>query len=185
MDSMQNLHSNALHEMSQKLLTVEQQREQLNVEKKTLKAELEELSAEVNQRNTERSIGKPWRSVEQVPIHEIVPDATAEIQQLHQQIITLTDQLAQLEAANRAWQQYQHDQVEAFRQRLQPDVPTLEQTENASLDSMAQQILNQLNELHVERDNLRRQMDYLRDEVQAQKQKLGKTSPTETLMSFM
>ena len=56
---MQNLHSNTLHEFSQKLLTLEQQREQSNVENETLKAELEKVSVELNQRNAQRSIGRP------------------------------------------------------------------------------------------------------------------------------
>jgi chromosome segregation ATPase len=109
-----------------------------------------------------------------VAIHNIDHARDEEMRQLRADLAAASTHCSQLEEANRAWQQYQHDQVEAFRQRLQPEVPALDQTENASLDSMAQQILNQLNELHIERENLRRQMDYLKEEVQAQKQKLGK-----------
>ena len=118
-------------------------------------------------------------------IHNLDHVRDEEMRQLRADLAAASTHCSQLEEANRAWQQYQHDQVEAFRRRLQPEVPALEQTENASLDSMAQQILNQLNELHVERGNLRRQMNFLEEEVQAQKQKLGKTFSTETLMSSM
>ena len=58
MESVQNAHTNALREMNQQLLAMEQHREQLHAERDTLQAELEKLSAELNQRSAQRNIGR-------------------------------------------------------------------------------------------------------------------------------
>ena len=106
-------------------------------------------------------------------IHNLDHARDEEVRQLRTDLVAASAHCTQLEEANRAWQQYQHDQVEAFRQRLGPQIPALDQTENATLDFMAQQILIQLNELHIEGENLRRHIDHLKEEVQVHKQKIG------------
>ncbi len=54
---------------------------------------------------------------------------------------TLTAQCAQLDAANRGWQQYQQTQADNFRTKLQDYVPV---DDNASFDEIAQQLVDQI-----------------------------------------
>ena len=97
-------------------------------------------------------------------------DQGDEIQQLRSDLAAASTHCLQLEEANRAWQKYQHDQVESFTQNLQQQIPTLNPAENPSLDSIGQQIVNYLNQLNSVRDSLVQQNDSLRDEIRAQKQ---------------
>ncbi len=56
----------------------------------------------------------------------------------------LTVQCAQLDEANRAWQQFHQNQLEIFRNKLQDWIPL---DENFTLEQIAQQIVIHLNEL--------------------------------------
>jgi hypothetical protein len=82
-------------------------------------------------------------------------------------------QCFQLEEANRAWQKYPYEQIEAFRQKLQQKIPLFNQIEDSSLDFIAQQIINHLDQLNFQRDDLMHQIDLLKDEIRLQKQQLG------------
>jgi len=106
-----------------------------------------------------------------VLIHNI--DREEEIRQLRIDLAAASAHCLQLEEANRAWQKYQYDQIESFRQKLQEQIPTFNQIENTSLDFIAQQIFNYLDQLNIQRDNLIHQNDLLKDEIRIQKQQLG------------
>ncbi|CAF5085828.1 unnamed protein product, partial [Rotaria sp. Silwood1] len=64
-----------------------------------------------------------------------------EIEQLRESVSFLTNQCAQLDEANRAWQQYQAAQLENFRSKVQD---YLSFDENASFDIIAQEIVEQI-----------------------------------------
>ncbi len=66
-----------------------------------------------------------------------------ELRQLRENVVVLTAQCAQLDVANRAWQQYHQTQSDDFRRKLHDYLPI---DENISLDEMAQQIVNHLNQ---------------------------------------
>src|SRR5579863_4444060 len=80
----------------------------------------------------------------QVPIHASTADVeheSEELQQLRENVVALTTQCAQLDAANRAWQQYQQTQLDNFKTKLQDYLPD---DENTSFDEIAQQIVDQI-----------------------------------------
>ena len=109
------------------------------------------------------------RSLDQVPIHEIIPDATVEIQQLRQQVIALTDQLAQLEAANQAWQLYQQTQLGTFVNKLHPHFSFDNTT---SFDQLADRILEQINVEREENTNRSESLDRSADQLRAGNSKM-------------
>ncbi len=80
----------------------------------------------------------------QVPIHStanhVEPEAE-ELRQLREKVAFLTSQCAQLEEANRAWQQYQQTVADNFRSKLVDYLPI---DENMSLDQIPQQIVDQI-----------------------------------------
>ena len=81
----------------------------------------------------------------QVPIHTSgvnVEQEGEELRQLRESVIVLTAQCAQLDEANRAWQQYHQTQLDSFRNKLVDQLPI---DENTSLDEIAQQIVDQMN----------------------------------------
>jgi len=81
----------------------------------------------------------------QVPIHTSGLDnerEAEELRQLRENVFTLTSQCAQLDEANRAWQQYQQTQFDNFREKICDVLPI---DENASFDEIAQQITEQIN----------------------------------------
>jgi hypothetical protein len=65
-----------------------------------------------------------------------------ELRQLRESVIILTAQCAQLDEANRAWQQYHQTQLDSFRNKLVDQLPI---DENTSLDEIALQIIDQMN----------------------------------------
>ncbi len=92
----------------------------------------------------------------QVPIHTSGVDAeqnVEEVQQLRENVAALTAQCAQLDEANRAWQLYQQTQVDNFRSKLHD---CLSIDNNASLDEIAQQIVDQVTR---EREDSREKTD--------------------------
>lgn len=79
-----------------------------------------------------------------MPIHASstnVHQEAEEVQQLRENVATLTAQCAQLDEANRAWQLYQQTQMNNFQNKLHDYVPV---EESASLDEIADQIIHQL-----------------------------------------
>ncbi len=81
----------------------------------------------------------------QVPIHTsgvTVEPEGEEVRQLRESVIILTAQCAQLDEANRAWQQYHQTQLDSFRNKLVDQLPI---DENTSLDEIGQQIIDQMN----------------------------------------
>jgi hypothetical protein len=79
----------------------------------------------------------------QVPIHTSSFDMeqrSEEVRQLRESVSILTAQCAQLDEANRAWQQYHQTECDNFRNKL---LNYLSIDHNASLDEIAQQIIDQ------------------------------------------
>jgi len=74
-----------------------------------------------------------------------------ELQQLRENVTTLTNQCAQLDQANRAWQLFQQTQLDNFRNTIH-DYFSID--ENLSLEQTAQQIVNQISK---EREDFTRQ----------------------------
>jgi hypothetical protein len=109
-----------------------------------------------------------------IAIHNIDRDRDEEIRQLRTDLAAASAHYLTLEEANCAWQKYQYEQIESFRQKLQDRILPLNQMENSSLDFIAQQILNYLDHLNNQQENLLRHNDLLKEEIQLQKQQLGK-----------
>ena len=63
------------------------------------------------------------------------------MEQLRENVSSLTAQCAHLDEANRAWQSYQQTQADNFRSKLQEYVPIDEDT---SFDQIPELIINQL-----------------------------------------
>ena len=72
--------------------------------------------------------------------------------ELRDKIDTLTTQCAELDKANRAWEQYQLAQIDQFRNTLKDYLPL---EENASFDQAAQLIVDQLKALEKTNEELR------------------------------
>ena len=104
------------------------------------------------------------RSLDQVPIHESMPDTTSEIQQLRQQIVALTAQSTQLEAANQAWLLYQQTQLATFTDKLQ-DCFTLDDA--ASFDQLADKVLEQISLEREETANRNQLFENTADQLRA------------------
>ena len=68
---------------------------------------------------------------------------TEEIRQLKDQLASTNMQLKQLDEANRAWQQYQQNQLVLLNDRLK-----LTDVDNSSFEDIVQQIENRFNELN-------------------------------------
>jgi predicted PurR-regulated permease PerM len=67
----------------------------------------------------------------------------------------LTKRCAQLDEANRAWQQYHQTQLDNFRDRLQNSLPI---ENKLSLDDIAQHIVAHLDHVQNEHENLMQQL---------------------------
>ncbi|CAF1461374.1 unnamed protein product [Adineta steineri] len=79
------------------------------------------------------------------------PDSERE-DKLRQDMKILANQCAQLDEANRAWQQFQQNQLESFRNKLQYSLP-IDNNSN-SFDEIAQLIVDHIKQLVNERDTL-------------------------------
>ena len=87
-----------------------------------------------------------------MPIHRLTPVQSAplsnigeeELQQLRTDVATLTAQCAQLDEANRAWQQYHQNELESFRKKLQNWILF---DEKSTLEQIAQEIIVHLDQL--------------------------------------
>jgi hypothetical protein len=86
-----------------------------------------------------------------------------EVRQLRENVIVLTTQCAQLDEANRAWQQYQQSQLDNFRSKFVDCLPI---DETLTLDQVAQRIVDQINkereDFHERYTELERVNDDLR-----------------------
>lgn len=82
----------------------------------------------------------PVQSASPTPFHH---EQQQEIQQLREQVNALTEQCSQLTTANTAWQAYHQSQVDALTQKLTSHI-SLPADQPASLDILADQIINQL-----------------------------------------
>ncbi len=71
----------------------------------------------------------------------LINEHEQELQQLRETVTALTNQCAQLDQVNRAWQQFQQTQLENFRNTIHDYLPV---DENLSLEQTAQQIVNQI-----------------------------------------
>jgi exonuclease VII small subunit len=71
----------------------------------------------------------------------LINEHEQELQQLRETVTALTNQCAQFDQVNRAWQQFQQTQLENFRSTIH-DYFSID--ENLSLEQTAQQIVNQI-----------------------------------------
>ena len=78
--------------------------------------------------------------LKEVPIHQTGVDSR-EVEQLRENVASLTAQCAQLDEANRAWQSFQQTQADNFRSKLQEYVSINEDT---SFDQIPELIIEQL-----------------------------------------
>ncbi len=96
-----------------------------------------------------------------------------QLHQLQQHIATLTNQCAQLDEANRAWQQYQQTQLNNFTNIIHNYLPI---DDNASLEHIAQQIVDQIT---TERQHLTEQcqtLEQINNDLQSGNQHLTHSS---------
>ncbi|CAF4590242.1 unnamed protein product, partial [Rotaria sp. Silwood2] len=128
---------------------MEKRCEELDAEKQVLSYELDKRSVEIDQDHSKPTIEKVSSNIlrqpfEEVPIHigdVNLEEERKELEQLRETIILLTNQCAQLDEANRAWQLYHQTQLQDFRSKLHG---YLSVDENASFDIVAQQIIQKL-----------------------------------------
>lgn len=95
------------------------------------------------------------------------------MQRLKQELATTSAQCAQLDEACRAWQLYQYNQAETFRQTLQPKIPSFAQIEHPSLEILAEHIGHFTDQLRNESAALAHQIETLKNEILSQKRRLG------------
>ncbi len=94
----------------------------------------------------------------QTPSQNILPDVQhyeEELRQLREDVAALTTQCAQLDEANRAWQQYHQTQLDSFREKLQS---SLSIENSLSLDDIAQYLVAHLDQLRNEHQSLTQQL---------------------------
>ena len=130
LESVRQFYINVVNELNQQLFDLKGAYEELDAEKQRLGDELEKQAGEVERDQAKQATGS---NVEQ---------EAEELQQLQESVTILTAQCAQLDEANRAWQQYHQTQLDSFRNKL---VDQLTIDENTSLDEIGQQIIDQMN----------------------------------------
>ncbi|CAF4043397.1 unnamed protein product, partial [Rotaria sordida] len=91
--------------------------------------------------------------IEEIPLN-IIPHVQSsnviqEIQQLKNNLATLTIQCTELDEANRAWQQYYQNQIELFHDKLQDWIPL---DMNLTLEQIIHQIVSYLNQLEYDKN---------------------------------
>ncbi|CAF1477950.1 unnamed protein product, partial [Rotaria sordida] len=94
--------------------------------------------------------------IEEIPLN-IIPHVQSsnviqeneEIQQLKNNLATLTTQCTELDEANRAWQQYYQNQIELFHDKLQDWIPL---DMNLTLEQIIHQIVSYLNQLEYDKN---------------------------------
>ena len=97
-------------------------------------------------------------------------------------VANLTAKCAQLDEANRAWQTYHQTQVDSFRDKLQANLPI---ENNLSLDDIAQQILQHLQQTEEQNETSSNQINELNEQIDLLKQQtlLANTSVERTTFS--
>ncbi|CAF4564525.1 unnamed protein product, partial [Rotaria sp. Silwood2] len=149
LETVEETYKNTLNDLNQKLVALEKRCEELDAEKQVLSYELDKRSVEIDQDHSKPTIEKVSSNIlrqpfEEVPIHigdVNLEEERKELEQLRETIILLTNQCAQLDEANRAWQLYHQTQLQDFRSKLHG---YLSVDENASFDIVAQQIIQKL-----------------------------------------
>ncbi|CAF3726526.1 unnamed protein product [Rotaria magnacalcarata] len=173
-DAMQNTYQAIIDGINEELVALKKQCEEWKIEKQYLTDELEKRSVPLHQEHVERNIEKVpsnllKQSFAEVPIHTSsmnVEGDVNECQQLREIVASLTAQCAQLGEANQAWQMYQHTQFQEFRNKLQD---YLSVDDNASFDTVAQQIIDKISrereDFHNKYEALVKEFDALRTDM--------------------
>lgn len=78
-----------------------------------------------------------------------------EVRQLRENLMALTAQCAQLDEANRAWQQYHQNELDSFKEKLRQNLPI---ADGLSLDDAAHSIVAHLDQVKDEQNRLRQQL---------------------------
>ena len=176
--------SQNIEQLNRDLLEVQDDCEDLRQDNAQLVSSIEEMK----QQND--SLQGKLHELEQRPslsAFQRVDPSREEIQQLRDELAAASAHCLQLEEANRAWHKYQSDQIESFRQNLQEKIPVVETDENPSLDSIAQQVINHLDQLNSQRDQLLQQNDSLKAEITMHTKELGNCKlkfENQSLLSF-
>ncbi|CAF3904832.1 unnamed protein product, partial [Rotaria sp. Silwood1] len=166
-DELQLSNSNA-----EKFYDLGQHNESLRLENQQLQFKLNDMEQRLNQLSVNSTIHRVESPRENVGIHSIDRERENEIHQLRTDLAVASARCFELEEANTAWRNYQYEQIESLRKKLQELIPSLNLIENSSLDIITQQIIDYLNQLNIQQDNLLRQNDLLKDEIRLQKQQL-------------
>ncbi|CAF1445601.1 unnamed protein product, partial [Rotaria sp. Silwood1] len=166
-DELQLSNSNA-----EKFYDLGQHNESLRLENQQLQFKLNDMEQRLNQLSINSTIHRVDSPRENVGIHSIDRERENEIHQLRTDLAVASARCFELEEANTAWRNYQYEQIESLRKKLQELIPSLNLIENSSLDILTQQIIDYLNQLNIQQDNLLRQNDLLKDEIRLQKQQL-------------
>ncbi|CAF1066100.1 unnamed protein product [Adineta ricciae] len=165
---------------AEQLSQLQQYNESLTVENQQLQMKLNDMEQRFNQIPSNGFIQRIESPRENVGIHNINRDRDEELRQLRADLSTASARCAALEEANSAWQKYQFDQTESFKQKLQQQIPVLQTLDNTSLDLIGQQVMNYLDQLNEQRDNLIKHNDLLKEEIQLQKQHLERLGSPDT-----
>ena len=126
-------YTNTVNELNQELSALKEAYDQLDNEKQVLTEELEQRSNQPVQQSSENGWDDDWnQGLKEVPLQASSSAGNEknveEIEQLRENVASLTAQCAQLDEANRAWQSYQQTQADNFRFKLQEYVSIDEET---------------------------------------------------------
>ncbi|CAF1375878.1 unnamed protein product, partial [Rotaria sordida] len=145
LETIKESYINAIDELNKELLSMKEQCEILIAEKQILTSELEKKPVELNIEQTEEIIGSaPINLLQEVPLQTSASNfdqENEELQQLRENFTILTFQYAQLNEANRAWQEFHQSQVDNFRKNIQDFIPL---DDNLSFDHIAQKIMDEI-----------------------------------------
>ncbi|CAF4270640.1 unnamed protein product, partial [Rotaria magnacalcarata] len=164
---------------SEKLFQLQQQNDALSLENQQLQSKLIDIEKCLSPSSVHATIQRIDSPRENVAIHNVNREHEQEIYQLRTDLATASARCLELEEANCAWQNYQYGQIESLRKKLQDQIPSLNEIDNASLEYLSQQIIHHLDHLYAERDDLIRHNDLLKDEIRIQKQQLERPRSTE------
>ncbi|CAF4622746.1 unnamed protein product, partial [Rotaria socialis] len=164
---------------SEKLFQLQQQHDALSLENQQLQSKLIDMEKCLSPSPVHATIQRIDSPRENVAIHNVNREHEQEIYQLRADLATASARCLELEEVNLAWQNYQHDQIESLRKKLQEQIPSLNEIDNASIEYLSQQIIHHLDHLYAERDNVIRDNDLLKDELRILKQQLERPRSTE------
>ncbi|CAF3326714.1 unnamed protein product, partial [Rotaria socialis] len=164
---------------SEKLFQLQQQHDALSLENQQLQSKLIDMEKCLSPSPVHATIQRIDSPRENVAIHNVNREHELEIYRLRADLATASARCLELEEVNLAWQNYQHDQIESLRKKLQEQIPSLNEIDNASIEYQSQQIIHHLDHLYAERDNVIRDNDLLKDELRILKQQLERPRSTE------